>query len=161
MENEFQVTINAICMIETKDITKMVKQIIKREKGAVDVEIIHPAREWMRGLGLVLVGLVLGSWFCINLYSNQYKKITEELITTESVVPYNAVVVEEALKLFKLREEKFSAIINDVKTNDVAPPLATSSPTGEITPVLLDDLNTETVSTASDNEVELPVVPAL
>ena len=147
-------------MIETKDITKMVKHIIKRDKGAVDVEIIHPVREWLRGLSLVIGGLILGSWFCIYLYSTQYQKMNEVISITETVVPYNSAVVESALELFKTKEKKFSEIL-DGKNNNNLLPVPTTNSQETMEPAQIQDAeNAGANSKEPDSEGELRAVLA-
>ncbi len=98
-------------MIETKDITKMVQHILRRDRGIADTQIMHPTREWFTGLGIAFVIVVLGSWFCYYLYTFYTNEIKEEVIIIEQAVPYQAAAVESALVLFSARQQKYNEII--------------------------------------------------
>lgn len=118
-------------MIETKDIKKMIAHIIRRDKGIADTNIMHPSREWFTGLTLAVMIVIMGSWFCWYLYNAQTLKMQAEVTVVETAVPYQAVVVQNALELFAAKQKRFAEIIGsdtrviEVEVEDVA----TSSPT--------------------------------
>lgn len=117
-------------MIEKKDIKKMVAHIIKRDKGIADTNIMHPSREWFTGLSLAILIVIFGSWFCWYLYSAQTLKMQAEVTVVESVVPYQAVVVQNALDLFAAKQKRFAAIVGGGSTPEtlVGEESATSTP---------------------------------
>ena len=98
-------------MIETKDITKMVAHIIRRDKGIADSQIMHPTREWFIGLGVAVLIVLLGSWFCWYIYSEYSRTIDSALSVTEPVIPYQAATIAEAIKIYETKQLKFSEIL--------------------------------------------------
>ncbi len=98
-------------MIETKDITKMVGHIIRRDKGIADPQLMHPTREWFFGLGITTLIVFFGSWFCLDLYTQYSHIIHTPVIVSESAVPYQAATIAEAIKIFETKQLKFSEIL--------------------------------------------------
>ena len=99
-------------MIETKDITKMVKHIVRRDKGLVDPQIMHPVREWTTGLGVVLVGVLLGSWFCFYLYNFYSTQLNIAIVVEEVQVPYQDTLVKKALLLYREEKKTYENILS-------------------------------------------------
>jgi hypothetical protein len=116
-------------MIETKDITNMVKHILRRDKGIADTNIMHPSREWFTGLGIATVIVFVGSWFCYYLYSVHTTKMQEEVTIVEQAVPYQAATVKSAIELFETKQKKYNEIISngDTSTVNEIPPVSTST----------------------------------
>ena len=98
-------------MIETKDITKMVGHIIRRDKGIADPQLMHPPREWLTGLGITTLIVLFGSWFCWHMYTQYSQIINTPLTVSESGVPYQATTIAEAIKIFETKQLKFSEIL--------------------------------------------------
>ncbi len=98
-------------MIETKDITKMVAHIIRRDKGIADPQIMHPTREWFIGLAVAVLIVILGSWFCWYIYSEYSRTINTSLSVTEPVLPYQAATIADAIKIYETKQLKFSEIL--------------------------------------------------
>ncbi len=98
-------------MIETKDITKMVAHIIRRDKGIADPQLMHPTREWFIGLGITTLIVLFGSWFCWYIYSVYSQTISSELSVNEPVVPYQAASIAEAIKIYEGKQLKYSEIL--------------------------------------------------
>lgn len=136
-------------MIETKDITKMVAHILKRDKGIADTNIMHPAREWFLGLGITTLVILFGSWFCFYLYSYHSTEMKKEVVVIEQAVPYQAASVKSALELFATRQEKITEILGGRNI---------------VVPVQINDRSTSTPDTdrteAADVEPELIIDPA-
>lgn len=98
-------------MIETKDIQKMVNHIVRRDKGVSDPQIMHPTREWFTGLGIAVLVVGLGSWFCIYTYFSFEEKLSQQIIVQEPAIPYRSAVVEEAVSLFASKKEVYDKIL--------------------------------------------------
>jgi len=98
-------------MIETKDIKKMTAHIIRRDKGAKDVQIMHPNREWFTGLAIATLIVALGTWFSFYLYWSYTDEMSKEVVVTESILPYNAAAVKSALEIFAQKQKKFNEIL--------------------------------------------------
>jgi hypothetical protein len=151
-------------MIETKDITKMVQHIIRRDKGIADTQIMHPTREWFTGLGIAFLMVVLGSWFCYYLYTFYVNEIKKEVVIVEQAVPYQAATVTSALELFSARQKKYNEIIGggvSIAEMPVVPatttPISVTATTTEDVPELIID----PAPVFEDSEVSTQAVPAL
>ncbi len=99
------------------DIQRFIKSIKKRRSGAQDVEVMYPAREWAIGIGAVLIMFLLGGFMSQQLYMRIQQSTEVTPVVTTPSVPYQAAVVEEALRVFALRQEQY----NTYATNRVAP----------------------------------------
>jgi hypothetical protein len=145
-------------MIETKDITKMVQHIVRRNRGVADPQIMHPMREWVIGISVTLVGVFIGAVFAASLYSFYDAKNDSIITVTETVVPYNAVVVEEALTDYRLKKSAYEAVGGIFPTEVIATTTENSSDTNASTTpeVLIIDTATpeEVVDTTETAEVE-------
>jgi len=139
-------------MIETKDIVKMVKKIVRHDKGIPDTRIMHPMREWITGLVGVAIGVLVGSLFAFSVYQSYSASTTEVIVVTETVVPYKAALVEQALASYLEKRNVFEGIIGvsklspaeDVVMGTSTPPvvetkLATTSL--EVSPVIEDAID--------------------
>lgn len=142
-------------MIETKDITKMVKHIVRRDQGARDPQIMHPSREWFTGLSLVTLIVVFGSWFCFYTYNNYIQQINGDVPVVESSVPYQAAVVDKAVQSLIEKRKTYQSIL-ETKTQNTNP--AESTPKQ---PVQTEhsDVTSEVVKTEQPQAIK--VVPAL
>ncbi len=120
-------------MIETKDITKMVQHILRRDKGIADTQIMHPTREWFTGLGIAFLMAGLGSWFCYSLYTFYANEIKKEVVIIEQGVPYQAAAVSSALELFSARQQKYNDIIGGGVPSPVLPVVTTTTTPIEVT----------------------------
>ena len=97
-------------MIETKDITKMVAHVIRRDKGIADPQLMHPTREWFTGLAIATLIVLFGSWFCFYTYTLYTKTINTELPVSESSVPYQAATIAEAVRIYEAKQLNFLEI---------------------------------------------------
>ncbi len=132
-------------MIETKDITKMVRHILRRDKGIADTHIMHPNREWFAGLSVTTGIIVLGSWFCFYLFTVQVAKMSQEVTIVESVVPYQAATVKRALELFAVKQNKYDEIVSSRDTTVISEtPLVSTSTDISVVPEEVRD-NTEVI----------------
>jgi hypothetical protein len=136
-------------MIETKDITKMVAHILRRDKGIADTHIMHPTREWFTGLGIATLIVVLGTWFCFYLYSFHSLEMQKEVVVVEQAVPYQAATVKSALELFSEKRNKFNEILGGESVPAVLPVAELSTTT-----------ETETAATSTEDIPELIIDPA-
>lgn len=143
-------------MIETRDITKMAKHILRRDKGLSDPQIMHPMREWTTGLFIAVLIVFSGSLFSIYLYQSFNEKLQQEILTPEAHVPYGAETVKNALKIYNEEATSYSNILGQtiVQTVDVpAENTATSSLPAE------DSTIPATSTESSVPEVKVDTVP--
>ena len=65
-------------MISKKDITKMVKNVVRRDRGVPDRRLMHPRREWSVGL-LLWITVVLAGGFYAAVTFNTYTGINVDV----------------------------------------------------------------------------------
>ena len=149
-------------MIETKDIKKMVAHIVRRDKGIVDTNIMHPTREWFIGLGITIVIVAVGTWFSFYIYTSNQNEMSKEVVIVQSAVPYNATVVSKALETFTAKQKKYNEILGGNNTAEL-PKVETSATT--TIPVITNESETEVpqliVDPAPVIDDEEVVVPTL
>jgi len=97
-------------MIETKDIVKMVKHIVRHDNGVPDTRIMHPMREWLIGLSGVTVGIIGGSIFALLVYHSYSLSARDVMTVAETVVPYKAVLVEQALDTYLEKRRVYESL---------------------------------------------------
>ncbi len=122
-------------MIETKDITKMVQHVVRRKRGIADPQIMHPMREWVIGIGVAAAVVTAGSVLAATLY-NYYDEKRDTIITvSETLVPYNAALIESALTQYRQKQQQYNLIvgtsISSVPTTESTKETATSTETTE------------------------------
>ncbi|MFM2424050.1 MAG: hypothetical protein RLZZ70_439 [Candidatus Parcubacteria bacterium] len=121
-------------MSTQKDILRLLKSVMQHRRGARDVEMMYPAREWYLGLGGVLVMLIIGALLSYQAYE-RIQVISSAVPTVLAPsVPYEAAVVEEAIGFFSEKQRKYesykgSTIINDNVVNPVAEAPVVTVPT--------------------------------
>ncbi len=120
-------------MIESKDISKMVKKILKSKKSVKDTDLMHPNRDWFLGLATFAVAVTLGGIFCYTQYVGYQSKKLEIITVTERPVPYQAATVGDAIKLYEAKQNIVSDITDNIPTQDTEVTNdVSSSTTGEV-----------------------------
>ncbi len=106
-------------MISKRDISKIAKKILKRQKGVRDHQIIHPQREWTLGLlgGLILL-IAGGAWSVVT-----YQEVTErdvENTQTEEIKQtiYRDDIVNTALRDLEERHQRYLNMIEEYQVDE-------------------------------------------
>ncbi len=98
-------------MIDKKIIKKIVRGVTHKDRDQKNHNLMHPEREWFTGLGVSLIILSAGTFWCIHLYL-QYSYSANTVssdISTEQVV-YRETEVNQALKEFSERKERHTRL---------------------------------------------------
>ncbi len=111
-------------MIDTTEITKMVKHIVRRDNGIPDSNIMHPMREWGIGILVTAIAVVGGVIFNIFLYQTYTAALTTVVPVQETAVPYQAANVAAAIEWYTKQAKTYQQIIG-TRTPPVS--LATST----------------------------------
>ena len=101
-------------MIHKKDILKIAKKVLRKQKGLRDHQLIHPAREWLIGILLGLGCFTVIAWGSVATYIT-YSNVTVTGTTdveAEKVV-YRAELVDAALKVFGEREKNYTELLEN------------------------------------------------
>jgi hypothetical protein len=118
-------------MLNKKQMTDMVRKILKHSQGLRDHKIMHPEREWLIGLSfalLIFIASAYGSAF--TYWKNKNITASTDMITSEEVTVYRESVVKEALAKFDIRNKEREALTSDFSEAPAAvslPIVATSS----------------------------------
>ena len=116
MECDNVAPFNNETMIETKDITNMVAHIVRRDKGIPDTNIMHPMREWVVGLAVVFLLVAGGVVFNIIMYQSYSEALSAPVTVTETVVPYKAAVVAQAITHYQTERTRYKSLLGTVST---------------------------------------------
>ncbi len=98
-------------MIETKDIIKMVKHIVRHDNGVPDTRIMHPMREWLIGLCGVFALVLGGSLFAAFVYQSYSLRAASEVVTPGIAIPYKAALIEEVLLQYQAKQNAYDQIL--------------------------------------------------
>lgn len=101
-------------MITKNEIAKIAKQILKRQRGLRDHQIIHPTREWFVGLAFSLLILIGGAMWSIFTYlevSGRTVETTSTEVVTANV--YRGDIVNAALVKFRERTDNFNQLLEN------------------------------------------------
>jgi len=101
-------------MIDPKDITKMVKHIVRRDAGKPDAVIMHPMREWVMGLGAIGCILIAGVVLTVVLYRTYNDSLNTELPVTPTIIPYKAVFVNDTIEYYEAERVRYESLLDKV-----------------------------------------------
>ena len=76
----------------------MVKNVSKRAQGTPDKRLIHPGREWIIGLAMFVVVLIVGAVLSMQVYNNLNNLESSIVESDTRVIRYQAANVETALE---------------------------------------------------------------
>lgn len=157
-------------MIDKNNILKFVQHVYRRGSGIPDRRMFHPRREWLIGLMVFLVIIVVAAIWSVHSF-NVYKTIDSRTYEVQKEVPtYNANQVNFVLNQFAEREGAFNVILNEIKlftevhvsdtasTTDVVLESATSTKEMIGTEnVIVDELGTAAQETVDEGSMEIIV----
>lgn len=101
-------------MIDKKDILKMVHHVSQRAEGKQDKRIIYPEREWLTGMGIFVVIVVVGG--VLNALSFQDISHLQSNVTDSDaqVERYQERAVEQALEKYRARRAEYLLLQQNV-----------------------------------------------
>lgn len=134
-------------MITKNDILKMVRHVSKRSRGAKQRDAIEPLREWMRGLLVFVLLMLLAIGY--NGYMYRYFSQIDERPVSESssVARYDEKAIDRALEHFAERRAAYQ------KLNLQAAPPVPSLPPATTSEAINEEVAT---STPEITEEEVP-----
>jgi hypothetical protein len=101
-------------MLNKKQLTEMVRKILKHSQGLHDHKIMHPEREWLISISLALFIFVASAYGSIYTYwKNKNITATSDPITTEEATVYRESMVKDALSRFNVRNKEREALMAD------------------------------------------------
>jgi len=107
----------------------MVTDVFHRSQGYPDRQLLHPQREWGIGVLMFIVVVMAGSAFVATIFV-QYRDLSLAQGNVEESIPqYRAVIVQDALELYRARTEEYQQLRGEV----ISVPDETTSSTGTST----------------------------
>ncbi len=99
-------------MISKKDIFGQVSSAFKAKPASFDKRIMHPVREWLFGLTLFLVIVIIGGTQSALMFV-MYKNVdTHREANTEPLTRYNGLLVGNVLQEYRERKNAYAAYQN-------------------------------------------------
>lgn len=146
-------------MINTKNILNMVKHVARNENALPDKRIMHPEREWFIGITGVLIGIIVGSIFAYLVFHSYSLLTTQEIVVTETVVPYKAVLVEKALTLYLEKRSVYNNLIDVTvpQLQEIEAGSSAASTTATTTPIEIPTEVTTNPAEIKENETTINV----
>ncbi len=157
--------------MKTSTITEVLKKLsatVRKSNSLHERIVIHPLREWVVGISIVFLMVILGGLVSRLLYVS----ITnDEIIVLESSpTPYKGQVVEKALQIYRERQHAYEMIAGSPDSGEVAASVESGAvtPTTATTTSMIDEreaneaTTTSSIKTTSTTTVsdEVPVPPA-
>lgn len=101
-------------MIQSSDIKKMVRNVLRRDKGLQDSRIMHPTREWFIGLVVLCVIVVVGGGYSALSYVNFDTKEYSDADASQGLITYRAAQVEQAIAKYSNKKNEHEQLIGDI-----------------------------------------------
>ena len=98
-------------MMNKKQFTAIVKNILHPTTRLSSPQLIHPHREWLTGLLVtVMIFVASAAWSTQMYFKHQDTNVT--VVYEADVVVYREALVNSALESFSVREEKYDSLIS-------------------------------------------------
>lgn len=101
-------------MIEAHDIKKMVQGVVRRNRGLRDRRIMHPARDWFIGLGVMLLCVIAGGSYSAVLYVTYDTIDYSKTDIDQTLITYRSASVEAAIATYTVKKEAHDALVSNV-----------------------------------------------
>ncbi len=123
-----------------------------------DHALTHPEREWVAGLGICLVLLVVGGWYAASMFLKYRSAGIENVTAANSVDPtnYREGEVAGALDLLGKRRAETTAITARLKQGAVAPPTESEDAEGAASTVPAESLPASEEQASTSTPTALP-----
>lgn len=96
-------------MIKKSDILKFIKHVHRKSSGLPDRRLMHPRREWLIGLGIFFIVVVIGAVISIGSFET-YKNIDQRDYKVDVTVPtYNQKLANTVLTDYAERQFEYDA----------------------------------------------------
>lgn len=116
-------------MINKSDILQLVKHIHRKDRGVPDRQPMHPRREWLIGVAVFLMVIIVGIVLSARSFEN-YQTIDTKVYTVDAAVPsYNQTLAGTVLSYYKERKQAYEQLVGRVTTSVSTDPAATSTAT--------------------------------
>lgn len=136
-------------MSDRKNIIHIARNIFKRRHGFYDKSTFHPARDWLFGLFLSLIVIVIGGAQGAYTFLKYQNVTTEGVEYAETVTRYDHSLVQKALTTYTQRQDTYLKLQGEVVVKPVEVVATTTATTTEL------DISEENgTTTALSEEIE-------
>lgn len=114
-------------MIDKKNILKMATHVFKKGQGYPDRRLMHPHREWLVGILLLVAVICLGGLKSIQMYT-KYSDVSARMPETKiEIVTYDEAAVAHALEIFRTRVAVYGVLTERPVILEAVPELSTAT----------------------------------
>ncbi len=99
--------------MDKSDIIKIAKHVFKKGGGSSDHSFFNPSRDWLIGIFIFIIILLVGSYISGLNYARYHNVEVTELGTKTNLPKYNEVRVNEAILKYKSIDAKFKGLISE------------------------------------------------
>ncbi len=110
-------------MIDKKFVEKIIRDSLNRNRSLEDHNLMHPEREWFIGLGMAILTVGFGVYWCLHLYStyNKVEVVTDLDNNTEQSI-YRSQEIDQSLQEFAERQATYNEIRKDLEADRLTSP---------------------------------------
>lgn len=108
-------------MIHKALFSEMAKKVFRHERGLRDPHIMHPEREWLIGLLVMVLVFAISAGWSAQVYLKNKNVSAEEPVVNGGEAVYREPQVKEALKIAQQRENELKGLLGETPS---APPVA-------------------------------------
>jgi hypothetical protein len=132
-------------MINKKEITKMVKAAIRRDRGIPDRRLMHPSREWAIGLILCLVIVLAGSIYAIIVFEKYSSISIDDSAVEVEQLRYQRATALEAIEIYEQKQTNYEKLIS-------SRPIRVIEPESNIEDEQTDSVSTSEIQSSQSGE---------
>ncbi len=137
-------------MIDKKSIIKMAEHVFRKSQGYPDRRLMHPKREWGIGIGIFLVLVSAGAIGAFSVFTS-YRDFSQVTASVEQSIPtYREVIVQDALEVYRQKEQKFTTLRQTNASSIVDNSVASTTSTDQTQEETEQSLKVETSSLTSE-----------
>jgi hypothetical protein len=98
-------------MINKTLFTQMARKVFRHERGLRDPHIMHPEREWLIGLLVMVLIFVAGAGWSAQIYLKNKNVSADQTTVNDGETVYREPQVKEALRIAGERENELSELL--------------------------------------------------
>lgn len=106
-------------MIHKTSFSEMAKKVFRHERGLRDLQIMHPEREWLVGLLVMVLVFATSATWSAQVYLKNKNVSAAPTTTGEGENVYREPQVKEALRIAQVQEDELRGLLGAAPT---APP---------------------------------------
>ena len=88
----------------------MIRHIVRRDKGVRDIEFMNPMREWVTGIMLAIVIMMVGGLISYAYYYRMTTLSEDIVVTPATLTVYDGVIIGTAIKQYEAKRKEYESI---------------------------------------------------